>query len=109
MWTVQEAKSKLSEILKRARAGEPQIIGSREQFVVLSQADYLALRNGEGAPHLGRWLVENAPHGFELDLPSRADDRADPFAWLDEPPPGAGISGRVDRARKAKVGRKGRA
>jgi antitoxin (DNA-binding transcriptional repressor) of toxin-antitoxin stability system len=30
MWTVQEAKAKLSEVLKRAKQGEPQVIGAQD-------------------------------------------------------------------------------
>jgi hypothetical protein len=56
MWTVQEAKAKLSEVLKRAKAGELQV----------------------------QWLVDNAARGFELEMPTRSDDRPDPFAWIHE-------------------------
>jgi len=35
-------------------------------------------------PHLGRWLVENLAGAGDLELPSRAEDRVDPFAdWKD--------------------------
>lgn len=60
MWTVQEAKSKLSKLLDRARKGEAQIIGTRDPCVVMSMAEYERLRGRAGdEPHLGRWLVEN--------------------------------------------------
>ncbi len=84
MWTVQEAKAKLSEVLKRAKAGEPQVIGAQDPCIVISMAEYQRLRDQSGEPHLGRWLVENAPRGFELELPQRGDDRPDPFAWIDK-------------------------
>jgi prevent-host-death family protein len=84
MWTVQEAKSKLSEVLDRARHGEAQVIGARDPCVVISMAEYQRLRGDSDEPHLGRWLVENAPRGFELELPPRGDDRLDPFAWIHE-------------------------
>lgn len=35
-------------------------------------------------PHLGKWLVENLSGLGEIELPSRADDRPDPFAGLFE-------------------------
>ena len=44
MWTVQEAKAKLSEVLKRAKAGEPQVIGAQDPCIVISMAEYRAAR-----------------------------------------------------------------
>ena len=59
MWTEQEAKAKLSELLDRARKGEPQVIGARDSCVVLSIADYQRLSARSNEPHPGKWLVEN--------------------------------------------------
>lgn len=86
MWTVQEAKSKLSKLLDRARKGEAQIIGTRDPCVVMSMAEYERLRGRAGdEPHLGRWLVENLRGVGEIELPSRGEDRASPFAdWKEE-------------------------
>jgi prevent-host-death family protein len=87
-WTVQEAKAKLSEILRRARAGEPQRIGAKGEFVVMSAKDFErkgAARKppkrfqrlpGEG---LGAWLVRTAPRVGEIELPPRKSDRPNPF------------------------------
>lgn len=110
MWTVQEAKAKLSEVHKRVKQGEPQVIGAQEPCVVISMDEYKRLSAREEEPHLGKWLVNNTPRGFELELPSREDDRPDPFAWFEEvarltdggsvSPAGGG---------KARSGRKGRA
>ena len=80
-WTVQDAKSRLSELLRRARAGEPQRIGEREPCVVISEKTWAALQE---RPHLGRWLVENAPRGAPIELPSRKSKRGDPFAGDDD-------------------------
>ena len=80
MWTVQEAKSKLSYVLKQAKAGEPQIIGAQDPCVVISMADYTRLSGREDEPHLGRWLVENTPRIGDIELPGRDKDRPDPFA-----------------------------
>jgi prevent-host-death family protein len=77
VWSVAEAKAKLSEILRLAREGEPQTIGTEEPCVVVSAAQFQQYFQPE---HLGRFLVESAPRGYELELPSRADDRGDPFA-----------------------------
>jgi prevent-host-death family protein len=76
-WSVAEAKAKLSEILRRARGGEPQTIGAEDPCVVVSASDFQKYWRSE---HLGRFLVESAPGGGEFELPSRAGDRADPLA-----------------------------
>jgi prevent-host-death family protein len=109
MWTVQEAKAKLSEVLKRAKQGEPQVIGAQDPCVVISMDEYKRLSIHEEEPHLGKWLVENAPGGFELELPSREDDRPDPFAWFEgvAKPSDGGSASRAGG--KARAGRKGRA
>jgi prevent-host-death family protein len=75
-WTVEDAKTQLSELLRRARAGEPQRIGLADDACVLVSA-----RDGE-ARHpsaLGAWLVESAPRGAECEAPSRRTRRGDPF------------------------------
>ena len=77
MWSVLEAKAKLSEILRLARAGEPQIIGSQSPCVVVSADVFEKLQQSE---HLGRFLLETAPKGIDLELPSRKSQRPDPFA-----------------------------
>jgi hypothetical protein len=74
-WSVQSAKAKLSEVLARARAGEPQRIGLGDSCVVVSEAAWAA----RGAS-LGAWLVDSAPKGSLLAAPSRSSKRADPFA-----------------------------
>lgn len=78
MWTVQDAKAQLSEVLRRARAGDPQVIGTRDPCVVVSLADY-EKRRAETPFHLGQFLLDNPPP-FELDLPPRAaSSRPVPF------------------------------
>lgn len=76
-WTVQDAKAQLSEILRRARSGEPQRIGVTDACVVVSEREWLASKPKQ---HLGKWLVESAPRVAELEAPSRGGDRGDPFA-----------------------------
>lgn len=78
-WSVQAAKAKLSEILRRARAGEPQMIGTEEPCVVVSeQAWRRASRSGDD---FGKWLVRTAPRGAPPTLPKRAGTRRqDPFS-----------------------------
>jgi prevent-host-death family protein len=85
MWTVQDAKAKLSQVLQRARSGDAQIIGAQEPCVVVSLAEYERLKRGSNSPHLGQWLVENAPRVGDIDLPPRTSDRPVPFDdWSEE-------------------------
>jgi len=77
VWSVLEAKAKLSEILRLARAGKPQTIGSQDPCVVISAAEFERLRRKQ---HLGKFLLASAPKLGEVELPSRADRRIDPFA-----------------------------
>ncbi len=78
-WTVQAAKAKLSEVLRRARAGEPQVIGTSDPCVVVSAAGWR--RASQSSDGFGRWLVRSAPRGAALDLPRRGGTRrGDPFA-----------------------------
>jgi prevent-host-death family protein len=80
MWTVQEAKAKLSQVLQRARAGEAQVIGAREPCVVISLDEYKRLTARDAEPHPGKWLVDNLAGLGEIELPPRDDARPAPFA-----------------------------
>lgn len=85
MWTVQEAKAKLSQVLQRARAGEAQVIGAQEPCVVISLDEYKRLTARSEEPHPGKWLVDNLAGLGEIELPPREDSRPSPFAdWTDE-------------------------
>ena len=70
-----EAKAHLSELLRRARAGEPQRIGVVEACVVVSAKTWETLHQ----TGLGAWLVDSAPRGEDLELPTRKSHRGDPF------------------------------
>lgn len=74
-WSVQNAKAKLSELLARARAGEPQLVGLEDTCVIVSEADW----NARQGASLGAWLVKSAPRGAPLVEVSRASKRGDPF------------------------------
>ena len=76
MWSVQAAKAQLSEVMRRARAGEPQIIGSRDPCIVVSAKQF---ETGGPRTHLGQWLVDSAPRGTPIELPPRGPDRGDPL------------------------------
>ena len=78
-WTVAEAKARLSEILRLAEAEGPQRIGRRKSFVVVPAEAWYA-KTSPRKP-LGRWLIENAPRGVNLEIPrDRESRRAIPFA-----------------------------
>ena len=79
VWTVAAAKSRLSEVLRRASEVGPQQIGVQRPHVVVPLDQWLARVTPER--NFGAWLVENAPRGCEAELPSRDDgDREIPFA-----------------------------
>ena len=78
VWTVSEAKARLSEILRLSQQEGPQRIGTRRQFVVVPTAVWDATM-APSTP-LGRWLIENMPRGIDVDLPDRASKRAVPFS-----------------------------
>ena len=77
VWTVAEAKARLSHILRCAEEEGPQRIGTRKTFVVVPE--HLWEQHTEPGEHLGRWLVENMPRGYDLELPDRHSDRPTPF------------------------------
>lgn len=80
-WTVQDAKAHLSEVLRRARAGEPQRIGLSDGCVVVAERDWNAAKTTD----LGSWLVASAPRGAPLPDAPRASRRGDPFDPHDDP------------------------
>ena len=85
VWTVAEAKAKLSEVLRLAETEGPQRIGARKPFVVVTAAAW----EEKSPPRkpLGQWLVENMPRGTNLEIPERGGDsrREIPFAdWDDD-------------------------
>jgi len=77
IWTVAEAKAKLSEILRLAETVGPQRIGRRRPFVVVPAAEW----ESKVIPRkpLGQWLVENMPRGTNLEVPDRKSNRPIPF------------------------------
>ena len=82
VWTVAEAKARLSEILRLAESEGPQQIGIRNPCVVVS-ADAWRAQTPRRKP-LGQWLIENVPRGTNLDIPrDRASQREIPFVHGD--------------------------
>jgi prevent-host-death family protein len=69
-WSVADAKAHLSEILRRARAGEPQIVGTQDPCVVISMREYE--RHAPPRRSMGPALVDLAAQvGADVDLPAR--------------------------------------
>jgi len=84
VWTIAEAKSRLSEVLRRASDVGPQQIGVQQPYVVVPLDQWLARLEPDRS--FGEWLLENAPRGCEFELASREDgDREIPFADPSEP------------------------
>ncbi|NJL82323.1 MAG: type II toxin-antitoxin system prevent-host-death family antitoxin [Chloroflexaceae bacterium] len=70
-WTIQEAKAKLSEVLRLAREEGPQTIGIDNPCVVISLEQWQE-QQFQQLP-LGRWLVAKTPRIDGLQLPERQD------------------------------------
>lgn len=73
IWTVAEAKARLSEVLRLAAKEGPQQIGKRNTFVVVPKGEWE--RRTRPKRPLGQWLVANVPRGgIELELPDRKNE-----------------------------------
>jgi hypothetical protein len=82
IWTVAEAKARLSEVLRLASEEGPQRIGTKTRYVVVPEDEWL--KREEPRIPLGRWLVENMPRIDDLELPDRHEpDRPSPFEGWD--------------------------
>ena len=77
VWTVAEAKARLSEVLRLAEEEGPQRIGVRRPFIVVPE--YLWQQRAPDRMPLGQWLVGNVPRGLNLELPDRGSERPVPF------------------------------
>ncbi len=77
IWTVSEAKSKLSELLRLA-SDKPQYIGTKNTYVVITQDKWEKI-NQPNMP-MGQWLVNAMAGVGELELPSRIEPQREiPF------------------------------
>ncbi len=70
IWTVAEAKAKLSEILRLAETEGPQRIGIRRSFILVPAKLWQAK---ESPKPMGQWLLENMPRGTNLPIPDRRE------------------------------------
>jgi len=77
VWTIAEAKAKLSELLRLA-SDKPQYIGTKKPYVVVSAEQWEKL-NTPVEP-MGKWLINNMAGVGELELPERNEPaRETPF------------------------------
>jgi prevent-host-death family protein len=86
-WTIQDAKARLSEILRRASSGKPQYIGRQDKYVLLTEKHYQRIkdeRGPTGPSTIGRKLLLLSTRVDEFDLPSRSTSRPDPFRDANE-------------------------
>ena len=83
VWTVAEAKAKLSEVLRLAETEGPQRIGARKHFVVVPESVWREHASPPRMP-MGRWLIENMPRGSNLEIPDRGSTRKVPFIDEDD-------------------------
>ena len=79
VWTVADAQANLPEALWLAGAEGSQYIGAVRTFVVAPAEP----EEAEPRMPLGKWVIENAPRGTNLDIP---DDEYsfDEILWVDE-------------------------
>ncbi len=82
-WTVAEAKTRLSEILRLAEEEGPQRIGRRKPYVVVPERLWQEREPEPEDMHLGRWLVENMTRGVDFEPPDRSGDNTRPPFWHD--------------------------
>ena len=78
VWSVKEARARLSEILRLAEEEGPQHIGGKKVFVVVPAGDWYARRSPRKP--MGQWLADNMPRGVNMDITGKRWSRkAIPF------------------------------
>ena len=78
VWTVAEAKAKLSEILRLAETEGPQRIGVRRSFILIP-AKLWEAKEPPKKP-MGQWLLENMSRAGEFEISrNRESKREIPF------------------------------
>jgi hypothetical protein len=87
VWTIAEAKARLSEVLRLADDEGPQRIGARKSFVVVPEHVWKTMTDTEAPrPSMGQWLIERMPRGEEIPIPSRRETARE-IPFLDEREP----------------------
>ena len=82
VWTVTEAKARLSEVLRLAEKEGPQQIGRRKAFVVAPAVEWYAKKLP--LKPMGQWLVDNMPRGVNLDIRETRESRREISFVADE-------------------------
>lgn len=69
-WQLQEAKARLSELVKKATTEGPQeiTVHGRPSVVVLSQAEFEKLTKKDAKPNLVDFLLNSPLRGLDLDF-----------------------------------------
>ena len=81
VWTVADAKARLSEVLRRSEEEGPQLIGTRKKFVIVPARVWY--EKEEPSQSLGQWLIENMPRLGEIEVPPRQEPRERPVPFAD--------------------------
>ena len=83
VWTIAEAKARLSEILRLAEEQGPQQVGLKNTFVIVPKEDWSPSRPPPMS--LGEGIIKFMPRGTNLEIPSRKDggERKIPFIDYD--------------------------
>lgn len=77
IWTITEAKARLSELLRLA-VDTPQYIGTKKTYVLITREQWEEMT--QPCIPIGAYLVESMADVGELELPSRKDpEREIPF------------------------------
>ncbi len=86
VWTIAEAKARLSEILRLAEREGPQRIGVRKTFVIVPEDGVRRRDFLEERMPMGQYLLEKMPRGTYDKVPrERGSNRPIPFAdWTEE-------------------------
>jgi len=73
-WSVAEAKARLSEVLRLAREGQPQVIGTHDPCVVITLEEYQRTKS-QAHPGLALLALGARLGGVEFELPPREPGR----------------------------------
>jgi prevent-host-death family protein len=79
-WSVADAKARLSEVLRLAREGRPQVIGAQQPCVVITLEEYQRTKS-QAHPGLALLALGERLGGVEFELPPR--ERARPVDMPD--------------------------
>jgi len=75
IWTLRDAKARLSELARKAEEDGPQLVTVRGKpaLVVMSEADYVALVQRKKRKPLAKLLKKNPVAGLGFDLERSCD------------------------------------